>query len=443
MQKIIFINVLMAIFILAGCVSNQPINETQNAPINPAENSPESSENNNQNLVDDDEYDLAGSIFHILLVGSEDPPFGDEFHSIQSGVEDAIEYFNHQGGVFGADLNLEVENVQLEGDNLDELVVSSLVGSDAHIAFLAIPVSEELYKKLNGQSVPVLYFGLGGVRVEHATAGRDNLFWLTPMPDEQMAFMFESLRENWEEITPAPEIPEMIGAYFTWEGDFGNRAYTKELESYFSHRAFNLIGTNEFELSPNSNVSNALIAGLTNNVGLIYTDTFAFGPAVIANDLLSLGMQDFFVLAGSTWCCDSMENYLYAPPFNGSMYVLRSTAWWPEDSNPGIVRAKEIASFGNRSEGELDFGYLLGVSAVDIAEEVFARTVLEEQKGDIKASNVYTQISNLADYQVLDGLFEIDYSDRNRFPDLMQLWQYDSQKGWQALTDMELIPNLE
>ncbi|MEJ2758093.1 MAG: ABC transporter substrate-binding protein [Anaerolineales bacterium] len=428
------ISFLLLFFILGGCSPNNIQVNDQSVTSEVPNNGEEAfDENVTQDIVSILDYNLTGTNFRIMLLGSDEQPYQDAFRSIHRGVEDAISFFNEAGGVFGANIILDVQSIDLADEDYIIQLLEIMFAEDPHIVLMAIPVDEKLYEKLNAQSIPVLYFGVGGVRLPEKSAGRDNLFWLTPLPDEQMAFVFELLRDNWKKISPSPAFPEMIGAYLTWEGRLGSTAYTDELDAYFSDRAFQLAVQDTFAVSPNASVTNALINSLTSNVGVIYTDTFSFGPATIANDLTSLGIKDFFVLSGSVWCCDNLDSYLYAPPFEGDIYVTRSIVWWSEESNPAIDLAKDIAAYNKRQDRDLSFGYLLGLGVVDIITEVLKLTVKEEKSGDFRAKSVYP----------MGGLFEVDYTNRNRSPNHLRLWHYDHQNGWQVIGEIEKVPALE
>lgn len=434
---------IIAVFI-PSCSNGQSYPETT---VNANENAvqPEEDEEENDSALEEDfvfPIDLSGETYKLLLIGSDEIPLNEPFHSITAGVQDAVSYLNGHQGINGAKIDLLVRSVDTTVEQLEEQILELLLEEDPLFAFLSVPVSENLYEKLNGQSVPVLYFGVGGKRITPSSSGRDNLFWLTPYPDEQMAFVFENLRSDWKSVSPATSYLEMIGAYLSWEGEYGEMAISPLLERYFEERAFQITVKDTFEVSANANLSNAILASLTSSVGVIYTDTYSFGTAVIANDVTSLGMVDFFVYAGSVWGSDGLtEDYLLATPFAGELFVPLSVVWWEEEDDPSIEIAGLIAEFSHRDPEEQDFGYLLGLGSVDIAAHVIETAARETGDGDLPGREIYLYLNSLKNYSVLDGLFEVDFTGRNRAPQMLQLWQYENGV-WKAVSEMEEVPDL-
>ncbi|MCB2180049.1 ABC transporter substrate-binding protein [bacterium] len=439
-----FILILLA-FSFSGCANEQA--DTENPVVTMLVDdigSPDPSEEPGVEIVEDPDYpvNLSGETYTLLLIGSDEIPLDGPFQSVQVGVRDAVAYLNRQDGVFGAEIELIVRSVAISDEQAEDQILDLVFEVAPQFVLLAVPVTETLHEKLNGQSVPVLYYGVGGERLPQVASGRDNLFWLTPYPDEQMAFVFEALRSNWKSISPASTYPELIGAYLTWEEAYGGQAFSAELERYFIDRGFQIAVQKPFSVSPNTNVTNAILASLSSSVGVIYTDTFSFGPTVIANDIASLGMADFFLLAGSVWGADGFDvAYLWESSFVGKWYVPRYMVWWDDTENPAIKLAHRIGNYSGRASDELDFGYLLGIGSVDIATHVIRTAVRETNRGDLSGREVYLHLSKLKNYSVLDGLFTVDYTNSNRAPDMLQLWCY-SDGDWTAVGEMEKVPDL-
>lgn len=446
-MKKIFILLLVISMIAIGLVScsdsSSEVDHAETVPTLSGANIDERDQTDNFGEAEESAFHLDGTSFKVLLLGTDDLPFQEVFRSLEAGVTDAAAYVNANGGVYGAELMIDVQRIQVGEDDLDEQILEIIFEEDPHLVLLAVPVSQSLYTKLNGQSVPVLYFGVGGSRLVSPTGGRDNLFWLTPLPDEQMAFVLEVLRSNWKSISPVTTYPEMISAYFSWEGELGQKAISPEMELFLDERAFQLAVKDVVGLSPNSNVANAIVASMPARVGVIYTDTFSFGPAVILNDLHSLGMGDFFVLAGSVWGFDGVnQENMFEFPFEGEMYVPRSVVWWSEEAHPAIQQANEVVVYSERDPEELNFGYLLAVGAVDLSVHVLKLGVSEEGDGAFLARDLYPLLDNLEAYPVLGGLFVVDYGEGNRAPSLLKLWRYEGGVGWSAVSDWETVPDL-
>ena len=55
---------------------------------------------------------------------------------------------------------------------------------------------------------------------------------------------------------------------------------------------------------PTADTTTAILTAQAAGANVIWTNTLAFGPAVLLNDLNSLGLRDEFVVAGPNWAMD-------------------------------------------------------------------------------------------------------------------------------------------
>ena len=103
-------------------------------------------------------------------------------------------------------------------------------------------------------------------------------------------------------------------------------------------------------MSANTSTVNFLLQCITYGITVVYTDTFAFGPAVLQNDIHSLGLKDFFVVGGSIWAYDQVHaQYLLSPGEAENLVLPLPVTWWSETDAPSIGRAKQIAGQAGRT----------------------------------------------------------------------------------------------
>ena len=388
--------------------------------------------------------DLRGQTFDIYFIGGVSDTYIDLTKSIELGLEDGFAFLNAHGGVYGAQIELHFIGV-LDYEEELEQAYKDLVDLDPFLILLAVPVSQEFYELLNEEEIPVLFYGIGTPRLDVLEVDEDYLFWLTPFPDEQMVFIFNEIWMNWKDVRPPGNFNEMDIGYLSWEGDdFKNISLSPESQAYLQRHNYALVVEEWLPVSVNSSATNFLLESVHEGVTVIYTDTYTFGPAVLMNDLNSLGLSDFFVVAGNQWMLGGhVDQYLRFEERIGSLYMPLSIAWWSETENPAIVKAEQILAASGRTEAKQDFGYLLSLGVVDIIDNLLNMSVEEIESSAVKAEDIMENLSDF-DYEVMDGLFSVDYRFGNRSVDQIRLWQYAMQEElMDSIGELSTVPDLQ
>ena len=457
MRKLFYTFSLLAVIILSsviGCstenIATQDVQATktiQNTettiPIKPSEEISSSSEEKQQtpNLTTD--LDLSGNSFSILFIGMKEEPYASINKSLSLAVEDAVSFINASGGILGAEIELYYVSFEGNEESLEEFFRESTRRFDPLVVLMAAPINDELSSVIQGARIPVLYFGLGGKALERPEISRDYIFWLTPLPDDQFAFFLDQAWRQWEGIRPPGNMNEFRIGYITWEEPPNDFAITPRIEAFYQRQNFDFVIEGRMKNSSNSSLTNFLLQSITSGMTVLYTDTFSYGPMVLLNDVYSLGLNDFFVLGGSVWSYDpSSAHYLISPEATHEFYLPLPTLWWSEKDQPAIIKANTIMDQSNRSGEEKNFAYLLGLASVDISAHVLRKAVTATNDGDITPSTIYAQLSILETYPVLEGLYEIDYSNHNRSPKMMRLWMVSPGNRFIPVGDIESVPEL-
>jgi hypothetical protein len=387
--------------------------------------------------------DLSGISYPILLIGTNEEPFSAMTNSILIAVKDAISYSNSQGGVFGAAIELHYVVAGNSEDLLEETFLESIKKVDPLVVFMAAPVSEELYDEIQRARIPVLYFGIGAHNLQKRDHGKDYLFWLTPLPDEQYAFFLEQTWKNWQAIRPPGIMNEFRIGYLTWEEPPNQLAITPGLDDYYQQNNFYFLLESSMRKSANASITNFLLQAITSGINVIYTDTINFGPMVMLNDIHSLGLKDFFVVGGSCWSYDTESvQYLAAPEMAETYYLPLPTTWWTEEDQPAIILANQIRNKVGGSASKKNLAYLMTLGAVDITSYIIRQEITNANEGELLASDLYDQLSNLTNYFVLEGLYEIDYTNGNRSPKILRLWAIEPDHSWNPVDAPGSVPHL-
>ena len=257
--------------------------------------------------------DMSGETFTMIVILSNEEPFTEVTRVIRDGLEDFVEYQNGHGGVNGAELEVhftEVDGSSAAGSNAFEAISA---GEDTLVVLIAAPVDEELYTLINQLQVPVINFGLGAESLAFAEED-DYLFWLVPQPEQQLTFWLDYALKNWTLLRPEGQFDVMRLSHIGWEQERGQeelRERSKTLRALIEQQ--NIVLATEGRVTPSSNgsASNPILEGVFNQSTMIYMDLFAYGPAVVLNDLAYLDLGGMFNLAGGSWALGiSLQDYL-------------------------------------------------------------------------------------------------------------------------------------
>lgn len=443
----VFFGLLLLAVILSGCASESDRSPT--APVGPtATTRPQVSpiptgEDLQETPAPTLQPPLSGSSFSILLIGIGEEPYISTTEAILFAVEDAVSFLNAHGGISGAQLELSYLDVSELSDPMTSQYAEAIRENDPVIVLMAAPVDDDLYREIQRARIPVLYFGFGAADLDLPNPGRDYLFWLTPLPEEQFAFFLQQTWEHWEQVRPPGTMNEFRIGYLTWEDPPFPIAITPAISQFYQDNQFEFMLESNMPSSPNTSTVDFLLQCITFGITVVYTDTFSFGPAVLQNDIHSLGLRDFFVVGGSVWAYDlSSLQYLVSPETAEIMVLPLPVTWWSEEQAPSIRLARQIAGEGGRTGQPENLAYLLGLGAVDVAAHVIREAVISRQATQVSGSDVYSQLADLDSYPVLDGLFELNYSNGTRSPKVLRLWSVSPDQNWVPISPPAQVPDL-
>ena len=164
-------------------------------------------------------------------------------------------------------------------------------------------------------------------------------------------------------------------------------------------------------------VQNAIDAG----ANIIYTNTLATGPALVAGTLVDLGVEDEVKLAGVNWVMDTSVGFLgqrvlkpNGLPAVDGMYGSMPFLWWTESSSPAVQFVTQQFALNERSPAEQNIAYLLSWASVDSIIETFIRTVNEVGSLDaVTGADIRATVEDM-DYQILGGLLSHRFAEGMR-----------------------------
>ena len=83
-------------------------------------------------------------------------------------------------------------------------------------------------------------------------------FGLGPIYPDQMGFVMEFMKENWDTYKPAGAADEIKLAYLSWPTAFGQGALTDESRTYLGELGIEIVAEETYDLSPTADTTTAI-----------------------------------------------------------------------------------------------------------------------------------------------------------------------------------------
>ena len=419
MRKLAIAGLAILALFVAACTQATP--EPTDAPPAPE---PTEAPAPTEEPMDEGPPDLTGETIKIYHFGDISGPFASVTGPIVTGANDMVAYINDTGGIFGATIEMEFADT---AGSVDEAVAAydRFTGADDNVLlFLMYGSSEEvaLYQRLAEDQIPVIAAGLSAEAFYGIPDGY--IFGGGPIYPDQFGFFLDYITENWADVKPAGAGDDVKLAYLSWPGSYGEGALTTESRAYADSLGVEIVHEELYDLSPTADVTTGILNAQAAGANAIYTNTLAFGPAALLNDLNALGLRGDFLVGGNNWAMDvGTFAFLADPAYGVGFYAPFPFAWWSETDNPAIQFAQENFEANERTAGEQNIGRLLIQGFIDVAKFAIENAILEVGFENLTGQAIYDQLVQIDGYNALGGLIEVDFTNGRRSPNLLQMRQ--------------------
>jgi len=365
--------------------------------------------------------DLAGETITIYHFGDLSGPYAAITAPLIHGAEDAVAAVNAAGGLYGATLAVKFADT---GGSIDEAVAAydRFTGEDKNPLVMITYGSgevEALAQRFAEDKIVNITAGLSG-RGFYIDSGYT--FGLGPIYPDQLGFVMAFLKENWDTYKPAGGGDEIKLAYLSWPTAFGQGALKDESRAYLEELGIEIVAEEVYDLSPAADTTTAILNAQAAGANVIWTNTLAFGPAAILNDLNALGLRDQFVVAADNWAMDlATYAFLAEPAYGVGLIAPFPYLWWTDTDNPGIQYAQELFEANERDMAEHNVGYLLLIAGVDLAVDAITLAIDTVGYENLTGEAVHDALIALGPHKALDGVLRVDYSGDNRSPHMSQI----------------------
>jgi ABC-type branched-subunit amino acid transport system substrate-binding protein len=365
-----------------------------------------------------------------------------------TGLADAIAYYNAHGGVCGATLSQRFDDTA--GNPDQTLAIYDRFSTEdpkpQMMVLYASADAEALRGRVEEDEIPVI-ISAGSVPGLYGDDGASPgwIFATNPLYTDQLGAFCDYVAMN------AEMMPDPIIGYISWEGAFGRAADTPEVWSYCESVGVGHAGS-EFFLPTTQDISAQVQNLVDAGANILYTNSLASGPALVAATAVNLGLEDSVTLAGVNWVLDTSVGLLGQATFGSdglpSTNGLLGSApfyWWTEIAQPGIQLINEqfaaaaAESPDSHPPQTRNIAYLLGWQTVDLYTEIYIQTANRVGFANITGADLKETIEGL-DYSPL-GLATINFQEgrRSTSANRIAMMAYLGEDG-QSMAGAEMPP---
>ncbi|MCY4061101.1 MAG: ABC transporter substrate-binding protein [Chloroflexi bacterium] len=365
------------------------------------------------------EVDLAGETINIFHFGDLSGPFAFVTQPVVSAVTDAVNYWNSRGGVCGAELAQVYEDTggsreaaqstydRLTSQYADELDLLLLYSSDDGELLREQLAEDEIVSLIAAGSIASLY-GEDG-----QTPGW--LYASNPLYINQFGSFCQF-------VAASPEIfPDPVIGFVTWPFAFGLAGMEPAAREYCGGLGVQVLAEPQVFLPTDTDILTQVQNAIDAGANIIYTNTIASGPALIAGTLADLGMEDEIKLAGFNWVMDTSVGILgqrvlksNGLPSVDGMFGSMPFLWWTELTSPAVQFVYQQFTINERGPAEQNIAYLVSWGVVDSIIETYIRTVNRVGSLDAVTGADIRETVESMDYAILGGLYQITYEEGMR-----------------------------
>jgi branched-chain amino acid transport system substrate-binding protein len=388
--------------------------------------------------------DLSGETITLYHFGDLSGPYAAITSPLIHGAEDAVKALNEAGGIYGATVELQFAD---DAGNIDEAVAAYdrfTSEDDNPLAMITYGSgeAEALAGRFAEDKIVNVTAGLSAKAFYGEGSGYT--FGLGPIYPDQLGYVMGFLSENWETYKPGEAGDEIKLAYLSWPTAFGQGGLTDESRTYLADLGIEIVAEETYDVSPTADTTTAILNAQAAGANVIWTNTLAFGPAAILNDLNALGLRDQFVVAGDNWAMD-LATYAFVadPAFGVGLIAPFPYLWWTDTDNQGVQYAQQLFDANERQPGEHNVGYLLLVAAVDMIEQAIVLAIDNVGYENLNGEAVHNALIELSPFTPLDGVLRIDYSNGSRSPHTSQIRMIQGgPDAFNVIQDWSDIPDL-
>ncbi len=365
--------------------------------------------------------DLTGETIRFYHFGDLSGIYSQLTLPVLVGFEDAVTYFNAQGGICGATIAMEYRDTGGDQEAAQAAWDEFSQRDDAYLMFLYLTDDAELLREQASQQEIPIVVSSGSVQALYGDSGNEAgwVFSVTPMFMNQLGAFCDYLSENWASfgIEGDPKI-----GHVSFLGALGESSDTPEARAYCESKGIGYAGARYF-FPGIPDISSMVQGVLEQGANIIYTTSVANGPAQVVTTLDALGLRDEVLVAGPNIVLDTSVIQLGGESADGMVGQL-PYSWWDEVEHPGIQTVTQywtenrLPEYNNPSDAleTRNVAYLVAWAAVDAYIDIIRETINRVGFENLSGRAVFEDITSGQTFSALDGAISLSYDENRREP---------------------------
>lgn len=400
--------------------------------------------------------DLRGQTVQFYHFGDLSGAYSVLTLPVLEGFNDAIQYFNENGGLCGAEITMEYRDTGGTQEAAQAAWDEFTAREDANLMFVYLTEDAELLRdQAAEQNIPIVVSS-GSVKALYGDQADTPgwVFSVTPLYPNQLGAFCDYVAANWSDF--GIEGDPVIG-HVSFLGALGQSSDTPEAQAYCASKGVGYAGAMYyFPIIPDITVQVQTV--LDAGANILYTTSVGPGPARLATTLQQLEVRDQVVIGGPNIVLDSSTVSLGGEAVAGLIGQL-PYHWWDELDHPGIQivlqqwAEKRLPQYEGDAEAAYqarNVAYLVAWGAVDAWRKVMARTINRVGYDNLSGTAVYETLTSGEPIGALYDAITITYTATQRDPvqTRMASVQFVETEGGVApqilpLTDWLTVPDLK
>ncbi len=342
-----------------------------------------------------------GETITLYHFGDVSGPYAAITTPLVAGFNDAVAYVNKSGGVRGAQIKVEWSDTGGKLENATSVYSRFREQKPKLLIMYGSPEGEALKDRITEDKIPTLNSGVSGKGLYPAGYS----FGTVALYSDQFGLFLDWVVANWDKVKPkkGQNLDKPVVAIITWDSAYGKGAWTDEAKAYAEKKGVKVVSQQLFPLTGVTDVTTQILSAKKDGANVIYTNTLAQGPALIAKDVISLGLKEEFLLGANTWAMDTSFLGLAKEAAEG-WYGMQFNLWYSDADNAGIKLVTQAHTDNKRTPAEKSLGYLLTWSVVDAAKQIYEKTIDRVGFDALSGEEVFKTMTTMGEIKTLDGV---------------------------------------
>jgi len=375
--------------------------------------------------IDCDE-DLTGESVSFYHFGDLSGPYASISSPVLAGFEDAITYFNANGGICGAEIRTDYQDTGARSEIAQSAWDDFVERGDANVMILYVPDEAELLRQQAAEAqIPIIVASgsvLGLYGEDANTPGW--VFSAVPLYTDQLGAFCDYVADTWAEF--GIDEPPVIG-HVSWIGSLGEASDTEETQAYCAEQGVGYAGA-QYYFPGLPSIETQIQNVVDNGANILYTTSLGAGPAQMASTVAAMDFEQELILAGPNWVLDTSVMTQGGESVAGMIGQL-PYIWWDEIEHPGIQLISQYwaenrlatASDPSQAFDQRNIAYLLAWATVDFYRAFITLAVNEVGFENLSGAVIYDLLISGQEISALDGVVRLQYSDTIRAPQVTRM----------------------